>query len=519
MQPALRMKQEIEIKLLATPAALERLKASPWFGRRAKDASQQEQVSVYFDTPGLQLREAGVALRVRHVGTKRLQTIKSSAGALERDEAEQEIAGDVPDLERVRVAALQPLGRKKKLARQLSPVFETWVTRTHFPLELPGGAVQVAIDRGEIRAGKSVEPISELEVELKAGSLGAAVELAKRLSQQFELHYGMLSKAERGYALFEKASVVAVRAERIKLDLGASVAGGFRNIGLACLRHFALNVPAFERGDSEGAHQMRVALRRLRAAISLFRDGLGDAETEDIKAQLRWLTNQLGPLRDHDVFMEESVLAIVDAEAQHASELHSLQVALRDARAKKLADAQAALAGERARRVLLDTALWLLGGSWASARNDRLRSWRDQPLERLAKKVLPKRVKKVERELRKLEELDPEARHKLRISVKKLHYGSEFFASLFPARKAERKHFVKVLKELQTSLGGLNDLRIHDAIARELVHAQGDGGSAEREGAFGVGLVLGTEQARTQSYLRVASRASKNLERATRFWR
>jgi inorganic triphosphatase YgiF len=519
MQLALTMKQEIEIKLLATPAALERLEASPWFGRRAKDASQQELISVYFDTPGLELREAGVTLRVRHVGTKRLQTIKSSLGALARVEAEQEIEGDAPDLGCVRAAALRPLGRKKKLARQLSPVFETCVTRTQFPLELPGGAVEVAIDRGEIRAGRSVEAISELEVELKAGSLGAAVELAKRLSQQFELHYGVRSKAERGYALFERASVAAVRAERIELEPGVSVAGGFRDIGLACLRQFALNEPAFERGDSEGIHQMRVALRRLRAAISLFRDGLGDPETEDIRAQLRWLTNQLGPLRDHDVFTEESVLAIADAKAQHASELQSLQAALREARAKKLAHAQAALSSERARKVVLDTALWLMGGSWASARNESLRSWREQPLERLVKRVLPRRVKKVGRKLRKLEELDPEARHKLRIAVKKLHYGSEFFASLFPARKPERKHFVKVLKELQTSLGGLNDLRIHDAIARELLHAQSDGRSDEREGAFGIGLVLGTEQARTQGYLRVASRASKKLERATRYWR
>jgi CHAD domain-containing protein len=133
--------------------------------------------------------------------------------------------------------------------------------------------------------------------------------------------------------------------------------------------------------------------------------------------------------------------------------------------------------------------------------------------------VLPKRVKKIERKLRKLDTLAPEGRHKLRISVKKLHYGSEFLASLFPARKAARKHFVKVLKELQSSLGGLNDLRIHDAIARELLQVPGGAGSEEREGAFGVGLVLGTEQAKTQSYLSVASRAGKKLTRAACYWR
>ncbi len=313
--------------------------------------------------------------------------------------------------------------------------------------------------------------------------------------------------------------VEAVRAERIELESGVSVASGFRRIGLACLRHFALNGPAFERGDHDAVHQMRVALRRLRAAISLFGDGLDDAETQDIKAQLRWLTNQLGPLRDHDVFMEESVTALVDADEQHASELHHLQAALREGRAKKLAEAQAALASERAQKVVRDTALWLSGGRWVSAPGERARRWREQPLERLARKVLPKRVKKLERKLRELEALAPEARHKLRISVKKLHYGSEFWASLFPARNSARKRFVKVLKDLQSSLGSLNDLRNHNAIARELLQARGDAGPETREDAFGVGLVLGTEQAKTESYLAVASRAGKKLTRAARYWR
>jgi len=48
-------------------------------------------------------------------------------------------------------------------------------------------------------------------------------------------------------------------------------------------------------GDTEGVHQMRVGLRRLRAAISIFKELLPDSETEAVKSELRRLTEQLGP--------------------------------------------------------------------------------------------------------------------------------------------------------------------------------------------------------------------------------
>lgn len=68
----------------------------------------------------------------------------------------------------------------------------------------------------------------------------------------------------------------------------------FRLIALSCLRHLTLNEPALAEGAAEGVHQMRVATRRLRAAISLFRGLFADRESEQVKARLRWLTEQLG---------------------------------------------------------------------------------------------------------------------------------------------------------------------------------------------------------------------------------
>jgi triphosphatase len=511
------MAQEIEIKLEVPPAALVRLEASAWFGKRASVMRREEQRSVYFDTPQLELRDEGVALRIRHVGDRRVQTMKAARPeqALARQEFEREIDGDVPDLKRARGVGR---GLSKKLEHRLAPVFETRVERIILPMRRRGGTLEIAIDRGEIRAGKRVEPISEIEVELKGGKLGALVQMARALATQFEVRYEVRSKAERGYALFEKAPVQAAKAEDIELPRSIDVAAGFQAIGLSCLRHFALNEQALQRGDTEGVHQTRVGLRRLRAAISLFKDLVSDEETERVKEQLRWLTAQLGPARDYDVFVAESVAPLKQT-ASHRGELEKLEAVLHESRQQKLELARSAVASERCRQIVLQVVLWLLGGDWTSDGSKQQKRLRRRSLRSLARRVLAERVRKLGKKLREVEKLDDQERHKLRIAVKKLHYGTEFFATLFPARAGKRKVFLGLLKMLQDDLGRLNDISIHAGIAREIVHPNIDiAAAANREAAFGVGLVTGIEQAEARDLLRSASRVGRRLRRAPSFW-
>jgi triphosphatase len=319
-------------------------------------------------------------------------------------------------------------------------------------------------------------------------------------------------------ALFENARVKAARAEDIALARDVTVAAGFQVIGLACLRHFAANEQPLLNGDTEGVHQMRVGLRRLRAAISLFKDVLdGDAETQEIKAQLHWLTDQLGPARDYDVLLEESVTPLKESDP-HRPELEKLESLLRERRATKLAQAKSAVLSDRYRKLVLETALWLRGGDWLHGPDKRLRRLRKRPLETLASAQLARRTKQVDKKLRKLEQLDPDQRHKLRILVKKLHYGTEFFAALFPARAARRKRFVKLLKRLQDSLGKLNDIRIHETIARDIIQTDDAATAESREEAFAIGLLRGGEQARARTLIDAAIKAGVELARARRFW-
>jgi inorganic triphosphatase YgiF len=245
---------------------------------------------------------------VRHNGDNRLQTIKSGglAGSFRRGEWEHEIKRDVPNLRQARDTALEPL-LTKKLKRRLKRVFETHIHRTSVPVRKNGTRIEVALDEGQARAGQRSAPISELELELKRGKPGDMFKLAHEMGKLAPATLSLKSKSERGYGLIENKPAKAVGAEKIRVRRGISTTDAFRTIERSILRHIAGNEAAVRRSDSEGVHQMRVGLRRLRAAISLFSNLLGDQETEGVKAELKWLTGELAPARDLDVYVRNEI--------------------------------------------------------------------------------------------------------------------------------------------------------------------------------------------------------------------
>ena len=124
----------------------------------------------------------------------------------------------------------------------------------------------------------------EIELELKRGSQTELFEVARELTQAVPARLAFRSKSERGYELLDDERDAPVTAARIDLVAGTSTRDGFKAIGRACLRQIVGNEPALLKGDPEGVHQMRVGLRRLRAALSLFADILPDPQTAAIKA-------------------------------------------------------------------------------------------------------------------------------------------------------------------------------------------------------------------------------------------
>jgi inorganic triphosphatase YgiF len=80
----------------------------------------------------------------------------------------------------------------------------------------------------------------------------------------------------------------------------------FDVVTYSTLRHFSANADGRSL-DSEAVHQMRVGLRRFRAAISLFKSFLPGPSTGKIKTQLKWLTDELASAREIDVLVEERI--------------------------------------------------------------------------------------------------------------------------------------------------------------------------------------------------------------------
>src|SRR5262249_5405378 len=291
--------KEIEVKLELAPANLPDLKKIPLL-RTIKSAPKgAPQVSVYFDTKNQKLRKNGLMLRVRREGRHHTQTIKATAnaGQFERDEWESEIAGSEPDFDAANGTALEPL-LTKKLRRRLKPAFETRGRATVYPLVDNVHATPLPFDRGTIDPGIRSLPLCEIELELKRGSAADLFNVAHELTQALPARLAVKSKSERGYELLDGEQELPVKAASIDLHVGMSAREAFRTIGLACLKQVIDNEPALTRGDPEGVHQMRVGLRRLRAAMSLFAALLRDPQTAAIKNELKWLAGELGPARE-----------------------------------------------------------------------------------------------------------------------------------------------------------------------------------------------------------------------------
>lgn len=505
------MGTEFELKLATSKSGLRRALALPWLKKLASDndLKRQRLVSVYFDTRDLALRDHGVSLRVRRDGGRRLQTIKANSGGLmERKEWEAEIEGDRPNLKLARGTALAPI-LTDEIARHLQPVLETRIERTVMPLRIGHSQIELALDAGRVATADSSVAIAEIELELKHGEGRDVARLARRLAQEVPVTSGARAKAEWGYALLDGTSNAPVFAETPELAASATTAEAFCDIGFACLRQIAGNEQAARQRDPEGIHQMRVGLRRLRAALSFFKDMLQGPETERIKEELKWLTDQLGLARDSDVFVRKTIKPYIEHHAE-SPEFEMLARDLERERSAGLARARTAIESDRFRRLLLDCALWFIG-EWRHDEDSLKRMQRERSARLFAAEELERRTAKIVKRARKLDRLDATHRHKLRIAVKKVRYAREFFASLNPGDlrpKASRK-IDRALKRLQKVLGDLNDMRVHMDWARGVAR-----GNAQSRKAFAIGYLTGRENVHTTQLLANALAAGKSLGKA-----
>jgi triphosphatase len=497
------MALEPELKFRIPRSELKSLAAMRFAGTRGGQSAERHLVSTYFDTPKQKLHAHKFTLRVRETNDQFVQTIKSAeAGSFARGEWERKLAKASPDLDHLDETPLGSLiGRKAR--RKLRPVFQTSVQRITRTYRHGSSEVELAIDRGRVSARRGSENIAEFELELKKGHLSALFSLARSFAERAGAELDLRAKSERGYRLANDDGSIAVHAASIELMGEMTVRRAFDVIAYATLRHFAGNVDGVRAGDAESVHQMRVGLRRIRAAISVFADILPGPSTARMKDELKWLTNELAPAREMDVFLKEQI-APLRRKAEPQRGVRAIEKHFARRRSEALQKARLALDTPRYRRMLIEILEWL------EIRGVTDNGGEKKPIGGFVARVIRRRVHKVKKQGRELDKLAPHARHRLRIKIKKLRYAVEFFESLYPSSaQAELKRLSNRLKKIQDALGALNDFVAHRELALDAaLHAPRRN---RRARAFASGQLVGREQEISRTLVKEASKEFRQL--------
>jgi len=506
--------KEVELKLICDAADQSVLHAWPRLAKaKLRDKDQLE--SVYFDTPDSLLRKSGYVLRVRRTQKGYVQTVKAEGdGLIERPEWEQAVPGAEPDRAALNATPLAALLDENP---QLAALFSVSIERSTYLIKQGRSLIEVALDHGRVRkpdAARSSDTtfISEIELELKDGSVADLFALGSEIGALVPVRLGVKSKAERGFDLIgTRTDPQACKAEPITLSEDMTAADAFRAIGHGCLRHLRINEDVLlDRRDVDGVHQARVAIRRLRSAMSMFKDLLEDGRFEAITGQLKQLSEPLGRARNLDIFLSETLPA-ERCRNPDDIQLLNLEKYLEEERSEAYAAVILRLRSDEWRQFFLELVAWINAGPWLSD-SDGL----DQSASAFAASVLDKWLRRVRKRGRDLAALSAEDRHKVRIAAKKLRYGAEFFASLYPGKKEtkRRKAFLSTLSELQDSLGALNDMETGQEILGELAHAE-----AEEIRQMAACFTASGAPDRSKKLLKSAEKAYEALRECEPFWR
>ncbi|MFZ4539096.1 CHAD domain-containing protein [Propionivibrio sp.] len=472
------MAKEIELKLRLSPAQARRLQAHPVLS--GNKPQKYQLLNTYYDTPDFDLRQRGIALRLRRKGwAVWLMTVKcgaSGAGGLaQRSEWEAPTQPGVFDFSIVTDSGLREFLEAQH--SRLQPVFSTDFTRTAWTLDQAGSVVELALDRGKINAipvaGDTApvsEPLCEVELELVEGaSPDALFDLAIALASDLHLHPEIASKAERGYALAEGVLANPVKGFVSTVNKDMSPVDSFRSIALSCLTQLQRNEAGAIAGKNpEYVHQARVAIRRLRSAFKLFSPVLGVDFVEVYSPRWRELASGLGSARDWDVFLTETLAPLEEAFPGDA-DLAVLRAKGEATKAKAQASAGIVLTQKDYSQLLLafSAALFRVDPPTIDAQGKASAL----KLRKFAGRRLQKRAEMIEQLVNEHGKMNAERRHELRIAFKKLRYALEFFAPILPCKRLSA--YQLSLSTLQDLLGTLNDQVTASRLIKEM-HPKGE---------------------------------------------
>ncbi len=415
----------------------------------------QRLMDSYLDTGDWRMARAGFVVRTRRRGRHDEITLKAAQKPEAGKPRNLETSEELPEAGIAALGADGPVGRRVHAVagrRPLRPVLQVRTRRSPFLLRVDGIAVaDIALDDTEIVVGNGQRPmqVRRVNVEVLPEWADVLSPLVLQLRAACGLRPATLSTFEAG--LLARGIVIPSPPELGSVDIEPEATLG--ELAYAVLRRQLGVLRAKEPGtrlgeDLEELHEMRVATRRLRAALDLFVDVL-PLRARTFRRELGWLAGVLGAVRDLDVQLEGQAAMVDPGQEDLWSDLTSLLVAEREtARDEMLA--------------ALDSARWdrLKQGLTAMVQQGPHRRSTATRLPALAAvpDLIGSRHASVVKGARRAKRSGQAADfHRLRIRCKRLRYSLEFSAELYAGRT---KRYTRQLTKLQNQLGLLQDAEV-----------------------------------------------------------
>ena len=487
-------------------------------------AGTANHVDLYLDTDDRRFHRAGYTLRIRsasrrsdaegEVTLKALGSIPDGTGPRVRREVSERLDHPDPKLlgtvngpvgERVRAVA----GR-----RRIAPLFEVRTRRRTYSLLSTGRPQgEIALDETTIRlpTGGAPARLRRVEVEVPVGAEEGVSTLVESLRQDCGLQPAGLSKYQAGLLSAGLGVPAAVTFGPTAVDPEAPIGAVARAVLRTHFSAMLAHEPGTRLGDDiEELHDMRVATRRLRAALSLFSEVLPPSSTP-LREELAWVGGALGAVRDLDVQLEQLddwLAALPEADQEP---LGSLRTLLERERAAARAEMLDVLDSRR-----YQTFVGRFGRMLRSVRTPRT-GRAAVPARAAAPELIESRFRRFRKAGDRIgTHSDPSEYHLVRIRGKRLRYALEFLTDLYPGTS---RPVIRRLVELQDLLGLHQDADV--AIERLRRLAAERGGELSPATVFAMGEIAeryrqGALELRTRfpaAYSRVRGKRWKALRR------
>ena len=450
---------------------LDSLRSAGFVVKRQRKTSQED---LYLDTYDWKLFRGGLTLRLRHANGKNFYTLnnfgKIADGGTERRDIEIEVKRDIRDPADISSEEILREVADMIYPRRLMGQVAVRTEREPCNVISPEGTeVRVFFDSAGFQArgfNKTREAgrLFEMEIELQKGTPDGLKAIAASIARTFKLLHSPKSKLETAierlgirFPTKNPPESLIVKGDD-RFDVAAQKILSFQ------LSRLQENIPGVKADiDTEFVHQARVATRRMRSMIKLFRGAIPERSAIYFAEELFWLASLFGAVRDLDVFILNlpQFLAEIELAPQKVKSILSRQI--HEERQSQLANLKAGLSSARWR-------IFSLRLSTFAHRKPAVNPLAPSALtsvDKIAPSLISTHFEAVIRR-GKILLTKPKLKnyHKLRIEFKKLRYASEFFNSAFGNGLTP---FIAEVVKIQDCLGELQDTVFTKGLIRRLL--------------------------------------------------